>query len=324
MDRRILYVIGAAAAAMLSSCAKVEMTEGGKALDPNQIAFSVRSGLQGPSGTRSGAGDEQPAMLLGAQGEDTLYLHPSVVVNDRGFGMSATRGVPVTKDNISNISSFTVTAKVHGSETPYMNEVEVTRQGDSNVWTTSDGKHFWPDEQTSLDFYAYSNDNPDSPGVSGLTCERGRLGFSYIVPNGTGGSDAERQPDILFALASANRSQIQDDGGTVILNFQHALAGVQFRAKNIAGGTIKSITLKNLYAQGACTYTLSDETTDSGARKNGTFEWSNFGTKTDFTQKMSVKVSDSGTGTLPEDSVQDITTNGENSKMTFMMFPLST
>ena len=321
MDRRILYVIGAAAAAMLSSCAKVEMTEGGKALDPNQIAFSVRSGLQGPSGTRSGAGDEQPALLLGAQGEDTLYLHPSVVVNDRGFGMPATRGVPVTKDNIL---SFTVTAKVSGSNDPYMNEVKVTRQGDSNVWTTSGGKHFWPDEKTTLNFYAYSNlifAENDSPGVSSLTCEDGRLGFSYIVPNGPEGSDAVRQPDILFALASANRSQTQDGDGTVILNFQHALAGVQFRAKNIAGGTIKRITLKNLYAKGDCTYALPDEATADGAPKNGTFKWSTLGTKTDFTQKMSVNVSDSGT---LEDSVQDITTNGKNSEMTFMMIPQST
>lgn len=321
MDRRIFYVIGAAAAAMLSSCAKVEMTDGANALDPNQIAFSVRSGLQTQPGTRAGSEEEQPAMLLSGQGEDTLYLHPSVVVNDRGFGMSATRGVPVTKDNIS---SFTVTAKVSGSDTPYMNEVEVTRQGDSDVWTTSDGKHFWPDEQTSLDFYAYSNlifaenDNPDSPGVSSLTCEGGRLGFSYIVPNGTGGSDAERQPDILFALASANRSQTQDGDGTVILNFQHALAGVQFRAKNIAGGTIQSITLKNLYGQGDCTYTLSDKTTDSGARENGTFEWNNLDGKKVFTQTMEVDVKESST--LPDGTVQDVT-NGENSGMTFMMIP---
>lgn len=327
MDRRILYVIGAAAAAMLSSCAKVEMTEGGKALDPNQIAFSVRSGLQGPSGTRSGAGDEQPAMLLSGQGEDTLYLHPSVVVNDRGFGMSATRGVPIRDDR--GILSFFVTAKVNdagnsAADALYFDETEVKRAG-NGVWTTTDGKqHFWPDGQTTLDFYAYSNlifAENDSPGVSSLTCEDGRLGFSYIVPNGPEGSDAVRQPDILFALASANRSQIQDDGGTVILNFQHALAGVQFRAKNIAGGTIKSITLKNLYAKGECTYALSDETTADGAPKNGTFKWRNLDTKTYFTQDMSVKVSDSG---ILEDSVQDITTNGKNSEMTFMMIPQST
>lgn len=323
MDRRIFYVIGAAAAAMLSSCAKVEMTDGGKALDPNQIAFSVRSGLQTQPGTRAGSEEEQPAMLLGAQGEDTLYLHPSVVVNDRGFVMPDTRGVPIRDDR--DILSFTVTAMVSGSDTPYMNEVKVSRQGGSDVWTTSGGKHFWPDEQTSLDFYAYSNltetDNPDSPGVSGLECKDGQLGFSYIVPNGSEGSDAVLQPDILFALASANRSQTQDGDGTVILNFQHALAGVQFRAKNIAGGTIQSITLKNLYGQGDCTYTLSDETTAGGALKNGTFEWTNLDDMKDFTQTMEVDVKESST--LTDGTVQDVTT-GENSEMTFMMIPQST
>lgn len=327
MDRRLFYVIGAAAAAMLSSCAKVEMTDGGKALDPNQIAFSVRSGLQTQPGKRAGSEEEQPAMLLSGQGEDTLYLHPSVVVNDRGFSSPGTRGVPI--EDPDGISSFFVTAKVNvagnsAADVLYFDETEVERAG-NGVWTTTDGKHFWPDEQTSLDFYAYSNltktDNPDSPGVSGLTCNGGQLGFSYIVPNGPEGRDAVQQPDILFALASANRSQTQDGDGTVILNFQHALAGVQFRAKNIAGGTIQSITLKNLYGQGDCTYTLSGETTDSGARKNGTFEWEPRGDRTNFTQKMSVNVSDSGTP--PDGTVQDVT-NGENSKMTFMMIPQST
>ena len=327
MTRRIFHclcTVAAVSALLLPSCAKVEMIDGGAPIDPDQIAFGVTTGVTPMPEMRGGSQEEEtPAMLLSPGGEDTLYLHPSVVVNDRGFGMPATRGVPVTKDNIS---SFTVTAKVHGSNDPYMNEVEVTRQGDSDVWTTSDGKHFWPDEQTTLDFYAYSNliftenDNPNSPGVSGLICNKGQLGFSYIVPNGTGGSDAERQPDILFALASANRSQIQDDDGTVILNFQHALAGVQFRAKNIAGGTIQSITLKNLYGQGDCTYTLSGETTGGGARK-GTFKWSNLGDRKDFIQTMSVDVQESST--LPDGTVQDVT-NGENSEMTFMMIPQST
>ena len=325
MDRRIFYVIGAVAAAMLSSCAKVEMTGGANSLDPNQIAFSVRSGLQGPSGTRSGAGEEQPAMLLSGQGEDTLYLHPSVVVNDRGFGMSATRGVPIRDDR--GITSFFVTAKVNDAGNPaaadalYFDETEVKRAG-NGVWTTTDGKHFWPDGQTTLDFYAYSNlifAENDSPGVSSLTCEDGRLGFSYIVPNGPEGSDAVRQPDILFALASANRSQTQDGDGTVILNFQHALAGVQFRAKNIAGGTIKRITLKNLYAKGDCTYSLSDSpVVEGGVTKNGTFVWKTTGNKVKFSQNMNVGVSESST--LPDGTLQDVTT-GDNAGMTFMMIP---
>lgn len=310
MTRRIFHclcTVAAVSALLLPSCAKVEMIDGGAPIDPDQIAFGVTTGVTPMPEMRGGSQEEEtPAMLLSPGGEDTLYLHPSVVVNDRGFGMPATRGVPVTKDNIS---SFTVTAKVHGSNDPYMNEVEVTRQGDSDVWTTSDGKHFWPDEQTTLDFYAYSNliftenDNPNSPGVSGLICNKGQLGFSYIVPNGTGGSDAERQPDILFALASANRSQIQDDGGTVILNFQHALAGVKFVASNVTGSTIKTITLKGLQGEGTCTY-------DAGT---GTFDWQTGGDERDFSQTFDVELSGQQTGEQPITDKRPVTT--------FMMIP---
>ena len=329
MTRRIFHclcTVAAVSALLLPSCAKVEMIDGGAPIDPDQIAFGVTTGVTPMPEMRGGSQEEEtPAMLLSPGGEDTLYLHPSVVVNDRGFTMPATRGVPVTKDSIS---SFTVTAKVHEIETLYMNEVEVTRQGDSDVWTTSGGKHFWPDEQTTLDFYAYSNlifsenDNHDSPGVSSLTCEDGQLGFSYIVPNGTGGSDAERQPDILFALASANRSQTQDGDGTVILNFQHALAGVQFRAKNIAGGTIKSITIKNVYGEGDCTYSLSDSPVVEGTvTKNGTFEWTTSGDNNKiFIQKMEVLIDDFS----DNDGLQHITTGDNEKKMTFMMIPQST
>lgn len=331
MTRRIFHclcTVAAVSALLLPSCAKVEMIDGGAPIDPDQIAFGVTTGVTPMPEMRGGSQEEEtPAMLLSPGGEDTLYLHPSVVVNDRGFSSPGTRGVPIIED-LNDTSSFFVTAKVNdagnsAADALYFDETEVKHAG-NGVWTTTDGKHFWPDEQTKLDFYAYSNlifaenDNPDSPGVSSLTCEGGRLGFSYIVPNGTGGSDAERQPDILFALASANRSQTQDGDGTVILNFQHALAGVQFRAKNIAGGTIQSITLKNLYGQGDCTYTLSDKTTDSGARENGTFEWNNLDGKKVFTQTMEVDVKESST--LPDGTVQDVT-NGENSEMTFMMIP---
>ena len=307
MTRRIFHclcTVAAVSALLLPSCAKVEMIDGGAPIDPDQIAFGVTTGVTPMPEMRGGSQEEEtPAMLLSPGGEDTLYLHPSVVVNDRGFGMPATRGVPVTKDNIS---SFTVTAKVHGSNDPYMNEVEVTRQGDSDVWTTSDGKHFWPDEQTTLDFYAYSNlifTENDSPGVSSLTCEDGRLGFSYIVPNGPEGSDAVRQPDILFALASANRSQTQDGDGTVILNFQHALAGVKFVASNVTGSTIKTITLKGLQGEGTCTY-------DAGT---GTFDWQTGGDERDFSQTFDVELSGQQTGEQPITDKRPVTT--------FMMIP---
>ena len=340
MTRRIFHclcTLAAVSALLLPSCAKVEMIDGGAPIDPDQIAFGVTTGVTPMPEMRGGSQEEEtPAMLLSPGGEDTLYLHPSVVVNDRGFSSPGTRGVPI-KDP-SGIKSFFVTAKVNDAGNPaadalYFDEtkVEHTRDG---VWTTTDGKHFWPDEQTTLDFYAYSNftfydgSGGSTAPAGNLKMEDGQLSFSYTVPGGTAAGTgtpastdaAKQQPDILFALASANRTQTQEGGsGTVALNFEHALAGVQFRAKNIAGGTIKRITLKNLYAKGDCTYSLSDSpVVEGGVTKNGTFVWNTTGNKVEFSQNMNVGVSESST--LPDGTLQDVTT-GDNAGMTFMMIP---
>ena len=332
MNRSMFNTIGAVAAVavMLSSCAKNEVISSRRpALDPDAIAFSVSSGFvpaDMPESKSGGQAEEKPAVLLGDNG-DTLYLHPSVVPNDRGLtALPETRGVPIR--NAGDINSFFVTAKINdgGSETPdalYIDEEKVTHIGDGGtIWTTSEGQHFWPDESTALDFYAYANFDNNSP-VTNLVCENGKLGFSYIVSSGSAGSDAVRQPDILFALASASRSQTIDGDGTVDLNFEHALAGIQFRAKNIAGGTIKSITIKNVYGQGDCTYSLSDSpVVEESVTKNGTFKWTTTGDKVDFSQAMDVKVQESST--LPEGKLQDVTTGTNNEKMTFMMIPQST
>ena len=328
MNRSMFHTIGAVAAVavMLSSCAKNEVISSRRpALDPDAIAFSVSSGfvpVDMPESKSGGQTEEKPAVLLGDNG-DTLYLHPSVVPNERGFSAAPeTRGVPI--EDPSGIDSFFVTAKINdgGSETPdalYIDEEEVTRIGEGGtIWTTSEGQHFWPDESTTLDFYAYANFDNNSP-VTNLVCENRKLGFSYTVSSGSEGSDAEQQPDILFALASASRSQTTDGDGTVDLNFEHALAGIQFRAKNIAGGTIKSITIKNVYGQGDCTYSLLDSPVVEGTvTKNGTFEWKTTGTTVKFKQDMDVSVDESST--LPDGTLQDVTT-GANNEKTFMMIP---
>ena len=331
MNRSTFHIIGAVAAVavMLSSCAKNEVISSRRpALDPDAIAFSVSSGfvpVDMPESKSGGQAEEKPAVLLGDNG-DTLYLHPSVVPNERGFSAAPeTRGVPIEVP--SSIDSFFVTAKINDgvSETPdalYIDEEKVTSIGEGGtIWTTSEGQHFWPDESTTLDFYAYANigfDNNSPAYAENLVCENGKLGFSYKISSGT---DAVRQPDILFALASASRSQTTDGDGTVDLNFEHALAGVQFRAKNIAGGTIKSITIKNVYGQGECVYSLSDSPVVEGSvTKNGTFEWTTSGDNDKiFIQKMEVLIDDFS----DNDGLQHITTEA-NKEMTFMMIPQST
>ena len=345
MNKSMFHTIGAVAAVavMLSSCAKNEVISSRRpALDPDAIAFSVSSGfvpVDMPESKSGGQAEEKPAVLLGDSG-DTLYLHPSVVPNERGFSAAPeTRGVPI--EVAGDIDSIFVTAKINdgGSENLdalYIDEEKVTCIGEGGtIWTTSEGQHFWPDEQTTLDFYAYSNltfsdgSEGSTAPAGNLKMEDGTLSFSYTVPGGTmagtgtpASTDAaKQQPDILFALASASRSQTTDGDGTVDLNFEHALAGIQFRAKNIAGGTIKSIEIKNVYGQGDCTYSLLDSPAVEGTvTKNGTFEWTTSGDNNKiFIQNMDVLIDDFS----DNDGLQHITT-GANEEMTFMMIPQST
>ena len=343
MNRSTFHTIGAVAAVavMLSSCAKNEVISSRRpALDPDAIAFSVSSGfvpVDMPESESGGQAEEKPAVLLGDSG-DTLYLHPSVVPNERGFSAAPeTRGVPI--EDAGDIDSLFVTAKVNDAGNPaadalYFDKTKMEHAG-NGVWTTTDGKHFWPDEQTTLDFYAYSNltfsdgSEGSTAPAGNLKMEDGTLSFSYTVPGGTTAGTgtpastdaAKQQPDILFALASASRSQTTDGDGTVDLNFEHALAGIQFRAKNIAGGTIKSIEIKNVYGQGDCTYSLLDSPAVEGTvTKNGTFEWTTSGDNNKiFIQNMNVLIDDFS----DNDGLQHITTEA-NKEMTFMMIPQST
>ena len=115
--------------------------------------------------------------------------------------------------------------------------------------------------------------------MANVKAGEGKISFSYTVPGGTGNTDAEAQPDILFAYAACSKAE--SDGGTVSLEFGHALAGVKFVASNVTGSTIKTITLKGLQGEGTCTY-------DAGT---GTFDWQTSGDERDFSQTFDVELS---------------------------------
>lgn len=106
--------------------------------------------------------------------------------------------------------------------------------------------------------------------MTDVSAGEGKISFSYTVPGGADNTDAEAQPDILFAYAACSKAE--SDGGTVSLKFRHALAGVKFVASNVTGSTIKNITLKGLKGEGTCTYDA----------ETGTFDWQTIGGERDF------------------------------------------
>lgn len=285
----------------LASCSEDELINR-KGAAGNAISFGIASPTHSADSlpSRSPQAEEPPLLLLGEGKRDTLYLHTSITDNiaTPPDQEPATRGIPVDDEtNFKKVyGSFGITAYAEGGAL-FMDEKISHESG--GVWSP-DETRYWPaDKDLTLDFYAqapYGN-----PHVANVKAGEGKISFSYTVPGGTGNTDAEVQPDILFAYAACSKAE--SEGGTVSLEFGHALAGVKFVASNVTGSTIKTITLKGLQGEGTCTY-------DAGT---GTFDWQTGGDERDFSQTFDVALSGQQTGKQP---ITD-----KRPKTTFMMIP---
>ena len=288
----------------LASCSEDELINR-KGAASNAISFGIASPTHSADSlpSRSPQAEEPPLLLLGEGKRDTLYLHTSITDNiaTPPDQEPATRGIPVDETNFKKVyGSFGITAYAEGGAL-FMDE-EISHES-GGIWSP-DETRYWPaDKDLTLDFYAqapYGNDH-----VTDVSAGEGKISFSYTVPDGTGNTntntDAEAQPDILFAYAACSKAE--SEGGTVSLEFGHALAGVKFVASNVTGSTIKTITLKGLQGEGTCTY-------DAGT---GKFDWQTGGDKRDFSQTFDVALSGQQTGKQP---ITD-----QRPETTFMMIP---
>ena len=285
----------------LASCSEDELINR-KGAAGNAISFGIASPTHSADSlpSRSPQAEEPPLLLLGEGKRDTLYLHTSITDNiaTPPDQEPATRGIPVDETNFKEVyGSFGITAYAEGGAL-FMDE-EISQES-GGIWSP-DETRYWPaDKDLTLDFYAqapYGNSH-----VTDVSAGEGKISFSYTVPDGAGNTDAKAQPDILFAYAACSKAE--SDGGTVSLEFGHALAGVKFVASNVTGSTIKTITLKGLQGEGTCTY-------DAGT---GKFDWQTGGDKRDFSQTFDVALS----GQQAEER-QPIT--DKRPETTFMMIP---
>lgn len=286
----------------LASCSEDELINR-KGAAGNAISFGIASPTHTTDSlpSRSPQAEEPPLLLLGEGKRDTLYLHTSITDNiaTPPDQEPATRGIPVDGTNFKKVyGSFGITAYAGGAL--FMDEKISQESG--GIWSP-DETRYWPaDKDLTLDFYAqapYGN-----PHVANVKAGEGKISFSYTVPGGTGNTntDAEAQPDILFAYAACSKAA--SEGGTVSLEFGHALAGVKFVASDVTESTIKTITLKGLKGEGTCTY-------DAGT---GTFDWQTDGDERVFSQTFNVELS----GQQAEER-QPIT--DKRPETTFMMIP---
>ena len=310
----------------LVSCFKDELVGSRVNSRSNIIGFGISAATtaDGTPLTRATQYADSALLMLGRGGADTLYLHASSENNISALDTSvATRGVPVNSLNFSDACGNFAVSAFTPDGSPYMQNVRVDNLS-GGIWS-SDEKHFWPeDEEMTLDFFAYApavfgeNQVFAEGDIQYMTSDSNDkiMWFDYTVP-GSGESvtnAAELQPDIMFAYNSQNKKNTDSATGSVPLTFYHALAGVKFVAKDITGGTVKSITLKNLSGTGTCTYTFPTDSEKPDIVKPD-IVWTDLDGQDycSFSQEFNVKVNNQQTGE------QDIT--DKKTETTFMMIP---
>ena len=295
------------------SCVDDEFENGGK-LRGGVIGFGTSAFTAGDGTPLSRAvryGDT-PLILLDKSGNDTLYLHTSIERNLSAVAeeKQATRGVPVNSGNFKEVcKSFGVTALTPDGQI-FMSDEEI---GDysGGVWLP-DETRYWPSEEMDIDFYAYAPYSYDGKktigegGVTDMNITDGSLEFSYKVPFSTDRTaDATVQPDIMFCHKACSKNSVDPATGAVPLNFEHALAGVRFVAGDIAGCTVKTVAIENVYGEGSCVYEYGES--------DGAFTWKTSKDAVSYSQTFDVAVSNSQTG---EQQITD-----KNPVTTFMLIP---
>lgn len=182
-----------------------------------------------------------------------------------------TRGTPVETAGPLETGGFGLSAICYTGTWP-------EGEGSTNNWTTNfahnlnvtmqDGhwkapeKLEWPGSG-NIRFFAYYPYSANSNGCiahSG-TDVTGSPVLTYTVPD-----DVKNQPDLLWAVT--NHSGKSDAGGTVNLEFQHALTAVTIKTgTDMLSGTITGVKISGVYGKGSCriggtTWTTQDETRD--------------------------------------------------------------
>ncbi len=292
--RAAMLMAGCIGLAAFSSCTDDSYSDNRSS---NTIGFEITATGENALQSRAATPTEEPSVLLYACNKDSLFLHTTIEDNPSPAESAETRGVPVNKNNFKDIcKAFGVKAFVSESYTPYMDAKVSTEEG--GIWTPDGGTRFWPSSET-LDFYAYA---PYDNAAENMNCTGKQIEFSYTVPKSTGSSkdDAKAQPDLMFAFASKSVKDVTD--GRVPLHFHHALAAIKFKAHKTSSGTIESISIKNVYGSGNCTY----------EGNGGTFRWTQTGERNNFTQSFDVAV---------DENKHDVT--AKNPEKTFMMVPQS-
>lgn len=264
-----LGVLSIAAALIATVSCERENIKAGRSTGPITLKITSEADLA------TKAMDRTPETILVedlSTKDSPLYLTLSTERNTANvFEGISTKGNVVTTDNIASRNQFDV--KIYNGSSEYANVNKetnhVVRHSSGDTWgfmTEVD----WTDNNTSLDFYALSDEY--------VSYEvKGKGSYSYDGWESQGKeSDAESSYDFLVAHTKTNENDVN-------IHFYHALAAVRFYCDSV---TITKVAIRNVKYKGDFTYTDPVFDSEGKAKVDAIFNWSPVENKTTtYTQK---------------------------------------
>ncbi len=255
----VLLAVGLLSLA-LSSCRRDATEDRNPIVKCDKILFDISFDSEWVEGEKTKAVETQRVASL-KFGSDSLLISCTVEPNRvptaeavvcQGEGAESveatepqSRGAAITTNSLA---TYYVTAKLNNTQTYFADhEISVVEavQETPYMWTSS-----------NLNFMAYS---PQAAKPSSFAEVGGEWtgSFNYTLPEPNLTTDAEAQPDFIFAL----RTDVSRTTEAVELQFHHAFAALNFKVGTMpANVKVHSISLQNIYSTASCDFkaTASD------------------------------------------------------------------
>ena len=243
-------------AASVSSCVKENNDEKGNSENMSKLSFSA-GGHETKASYSTALSTMEPSIIpLELEGfEEPLIIESTV--SELG-SVIETKGTPAFTENLASLyPNISVRAIDYSDGADYLAEADFVYDSSGNTWDhTYSDKEKWPEGNGDLLFFLQAPSG-EIPGMSNRTYEKATSGNAIIeydyncASHGESGTDAESQPDILFAARTINEGNCDSDGNRVL--FYHSLAGVKFKCDPSSGIVVDAVSLNGIMSQGHCT-----------------------------------------------------------------------
>ena len=220
------------------------------------------------------------AALASCSNDETVASaaqNESNVISFRPIVSAQTRAADINATTLET-TGFYVSARKHNPDVEYFTDEAYTTYTSENVKTwTSQTTHYWPDDDSELDFYAYSPKAIGDEHNAQITAHTNYKSFT-VQPSTT----ISEQVDLIFANTNQKKKSTNNTG--VVLNFRHTGAKIACKVQNSSSSLKFGVEgWKVGYLSPEGTFVFADSNTDGNNTGAGTTltsgQWTPEGTK---------------------------------------------